>query len=404
MEEVLLLQDSIVQRYKLSDVFSQCKQKNFGCAIYRLPQSDLINVIIDFQGGSELDKVEIESLNPGFLFHPFSKDKHPVKYINKDIHITKKQSGKRIKLIESNLSSEEIEQKLKPISKNVPEPSGDVSSPSQPESSTSDKNFYLNLIDQTLEKIRQNQFQKAVVSRRKTISLPPKFEPVSFFDELCAQYENAFVHLTYIPGAGTWAGASPETLIKLSKENQFETVALAATQAYDPQIDLSEITWSQKDIEEQAMVSRFIINCFKKIRLREFDEIGPRTYRSGNLVHLKTNYKVDLNQVAFPELGSVMLELLHPTSAVCGMPKDVTKSFLEEHEAFNREYFSGYLGPVNMYNETSLYVNLRCTRLLDQEAVLYAGAGIIENSKPEKEWLETQIKMDSILSVLKKFV
>lgn len=403
MEEGLLLHESIFQKYRLLDVFSQCKHKNFGCAIYRLPQSDLINVIIDFQGGSDLDKVEIESLNPGFLFHPFSKDKHPVKYINKDIHITKKQSGKRLKLIESNLSSEEIERKFKPVSQNVSWPSGDVSSSSQPENSTSDKKFYLNLIDQTLEKIRQNQFQKAVVSRCKTISLPSKFEPVSFFDELCAQYENAFVHLTYIPGAGTWAGATPETLIRLHQDNQFETVALAATQAYRAEIDLSEVTWSQKDIEEQAMVSRFVINCFKKIRLREFDEIGPRSYRSGNLVHLKTNYKVDLNQVAFPELGSVMLELLHPTSAVCGMPKDVTKSFLEQNEAFDRAYFSGYLGPVNMHNETNLYVNLRCTRLLDQKAVLYAGAGIIENSNPEKEWTETQIKMDTVLSVLKKF-
>ena len=60
------------------------------------------------------------------------------------------------------------------------------------------------------------------------------------------------------------------------------------------------------------MVSRFIINCFKKIRLREFEEIGPRTSKAANLVHLKTDYLVNTKEVNFPQLGTVMLELLHP--------------------------------------------------------------------------------------------
>jgi isochorismate synthase len=197
-----------------------------------------------------------------------------------------------------------------------------------------------------------------------------------------------------------WAGATPETLINIDKQNQLQTVALAATQAFDGSKYLEETTWSQKDIEEQAMVSRYIINCFKKIRLREFEEIGPRTHLSGNIVHLKTNYKVDMEQVAFPELGSVMLDLLHPTSAVCGMPKEITQTFIEQNEGFDREYFSGYLGPVNVLGETNIFVNLRCAKLESSHAVLYAGAGIIANSIPEKEWKETEIKMETMLSVI----
>ena len=82
------------------------------------------------------------------------------------------------------------------------------------------------------------------------------------------------------------------------------------------------------------------------------------------------------------------------------MPQEVTKNFIEDKEGFDREYFSGYLGPVNMMDETHIYVNLRCTKIDKNHAQLFAGAGIIANSNPEKEWKETEIKMETILSVL----
>jgi isochorismate synthase len=96
-----------------------------------------------------------------------------------------------------------------------------------------------------------------------------------------------------------------------------------------------------------------------------------------------------------------MLDLLHPTSAVCGMPKTRSQEFLKKQESFQRELFSGYLGPVNMNDETHLFVNLRCMQIQPQHAILYAGAGVTEDSIPEKEWIETQLKCDTLLDVLK---
>ena len=97
-----------------------------------------------------------------------------------------------------------------------------------------------------------------------------------------------------------------------------------------------------------------------------------------------------------------MLELLHPTSAVCGMPKEATLAYIQENEGFDRSYFSGYLGPVNVLNETNIFVNLRTMNISGSQARLFAGAGIIANSNPEKEWHETEIKMDTLLSVLRE--
>jgi isochorismate synthase len=117
-------------------------------------------------------------------------------------------------------------------------------------------------------------------------------------------------------------------------------------------------------------------------------------------MHLKTDYEVDMNEINFPQLGSVMLKLLHPTSAVCGMPLDTALGFLKSQEGYNRELYSGYLGPVNFDEESHLFVNLRCMQLHEKSVRLYAGAGVTSDSDPEKEFLETEIKMKGLKTLI----
>ena len=120
-------------------------------------------------------------------------------------------------------------------------------------------------------------------------------------------------------------------------------------------------------------------------------------------MHLRTDFKVDLKEVDFPTLGTDMLQLLHPTSAVCGLPKEPALRFIIANEGYKRSYYSGFLGPVNSEVGTHLFVNLRCMQLLKTEAVLYAGAGITCESSPEKEWQETQHKMQTMGKILSEF-
>jgi isochorismate synthase len=102
----------------------------------------------------------------------------------------------------------------------------------------------------------------------------------------------------------------------------------------------------------------------------------------------------------FPQLGSVMLQLLHPTSAVCGMPLDTSLEFLSRNEKYDRQFYAGYLGPVNFNNDTNIFVNLRCAQLLENKAVLYSGAGVTIDSTPEQEWAETEMKMNTLLNII----
>ena len=94
-----------------------------------------------------------------------------------------------------------------------------------------------------------------------------------------------------------------------------------------------------------------------------------------------------------------MLELLHPTSAVCGTPKTEALNYITRTENYKRELYSGFLGPVNIQKETHLFVNLRCLQVTENRLLFYAGAGITEDSDPEKEWKETEHKCKTLESI-----
>jgi len=375
----------------LSGIVEFCKKQNFGLAAWRLPEESDLQVIIDDSNDWSLNEDALEDQNEGFIFSPFNRKKK--KYYLKAIL--------KINISQRKVERCENEGILKSLESFLTTNSQKKTNKEQTfteEKSTSDD--YESLVSTSIERIKSGDFQKVVPSRNKKINLSKGFSPALHFLKLEDQYKKSFISLVYTPDTNLWIGATPEILIQ-TRGSQFKTVALAGTQKHSPDVPLSDISWTQKEIEEQAFVSRYIINCFKKIRLREFDELGPKTVVAGNLIHLKTEFTVDMKATNFPQLGSVMLELLHPTSAICGMPLESAYNFLKENEGYDRKFFSGYLGPVNIENDTSIFVNLRCMEIIDDTGVLYAGAGVTEDSNPHKEWLETEMKMNTLLNVIK---
>jgi isochorismate synthase len=116
-----------------------------------------------------------------------------------------------------------------------------------------------------------------------------------------------------------------------------------------------------------------------------------------------------------------IIKELHPTSAVCGLPKPEAMSFILEHEHYNREYYSGFLGELNVKSAihrrrkslnqeqlaiksiktiSDLHVNLRCMKVSESYVEIYVGGGITADSQPEAEYLETVAKSQTLLNVL----
>jgi len=382
-------------------LFQQCFESKLPIAMWRLPLHLEQHLIIDLSDYSNRVKADLEELGSGFIFSPFiNPDLNHSLFIQSDFHF-------RLETKQIDFDPLITNEKIKKIKLDAKEASQTQSTTSQyffKQKHTSEDvtpESYQDIIKLAIDAIKNEQFHKVVPSNIRRIEFEKPFDVVLNFKLLCESYPNAFVSVVSIPGEGTWLGSTPEPLISMDINKMFRTASLAGTQRLSEQIPLSEVGWKQKEIEEQAMVSRYIINCFKKIRLREFEEIGPRTVKAANLVHLKTDYLVNTQEVNFPQLGTVMLKLLHPTAAVCGLPMQPALNFIQKHEIFDREFYSGFLGPVNMDEETYIFVNLRCMQIFSQFALLYAGAGVTADSDPENEWLETKLKCDTLLDIIK---
>lgn len=389
-----------VQTLTLERFFNTAIGLNLPVALWRLPDTSAVQACISFQKEIGIGEPELETSPFGYYFCPFQNtDAQPNLFLQADLHFS---TATGLLTARADAPKEALENFHTFLNRN--EGGGkthwhtlqDENSPSE----QTEANFK-SAVTKAVEAIGAEQMEKVVLSRNRTFPLPAAFELLTANDNMRSSYPHAFVSLVSIPGFGTWMGASPEILVSIDRQQIFRTVALAGTQPASEHV--ADAIWRQKEIEEQGMVERYILNCFKKLRLREYSEVGPKTVVAGRLMHLRTDFKVDMKVVDFPRLGTDMLRLLHPTSAICGLPKEPALDFIAAYEGYNRSYYSGFSGPVNSPEGTHLYVNLRCMQLLADAAVLYAGAGITGESSPEKEWQETEHKMQTMRRILDAF-
>lgn len=394
-------QTESITRTTLSEVLDLLFLKGFSSsgsfALWRKPKSNHLEFILDYEQNPSKVELAFEELPSGFIIHPFADQEDKKAFFIKSSEYFSFSLDHEIEEMErpewlkpsSSLSQEAIKSSIKALLQEKSK------SPISQNEIAGEKAHFTSLVQHGIEAIEAGFLEKVVPARTKLIEVSGDFDLGKTFLKMIKAYPNSFVNFFHIPTIGTWIGATPETLIRV-KEDHFFTMALAGTQPASGENPLKSAAWTQKEIEEQALVCRYIVDCFKKIRLREYEEHGPKTIMAGNLLHLRTDFKVDMKATNFPQLGSVMLDLLHPTSAVCGMPRKEAHEFLQANEGFDRSFFAGFLGPVNIEGETSLFVNLRTASFKGGKAILYAGAGVTEESDPDKEWEETELKCQII--------
>jgi len=287
-----------------------------------------------------------------------------------------------------------------------------------------EKEKHIKLVQKGIDSIKNKSFKKVVLSRKEIIQIPSstKPEPIEIFRDLTEKYPEAFAYIWFHPKIGLWLGATPETLLGLER-NRFKTMALAGTQKYEGTLD---VNWGEKEKEEQQLVTDSILEYLKPIS-EKIETTFPYTAKAGNLLHLRTDITGKINSKS-PVAGKdaefrVFISAIHPTPAVCGLPKGPAKKFILENENYNREFYTGFLGELNLKKTlqrsgnrknrenqayasitktSALFVNLRCMKLEDNKAVLFVGGGITKDSNPVAEWEETSNKAQTMKRVLFK--
>jgi isochorismate synthase len=230
------------------------------------------------------------------------------------------------------------------------------------------------------------RFKKAILSRIKSADIPENFSPINAFSSLCKRLPDAFVYLHHTPKFGMWMGATPEPLL-VQADDGFLTVSLAGTKKHS-----DKIVWGVKELEEQEFVTEYIEQLLSDAAIG-FEKQKTQTIKAGKMAHLKTVFylKSGFNT-------GELLNKLHPTPAVCGLPKDQAMSLIADVEGYNRQLYTGFVGPNT--DQLKVFVNLRCMQLFKNKALIYVGGGITKNSDPEQEWNETELKASTMLEAL----
>lgn len=242
-------------------------------------------------------------------------------------------------------------------------------------------------VSRAVTAISSGRFKKTALSRVKHVVLSPEYDWADWFYKACMAYPGAMVFFVYFPGEVTWAGATPELFLS-GDETTVRSVSLAGTLHNE-----SAHGWREKEETEQGLVTEFINSAFAEAGFSGVKQAGPEVLDLGALKHIKTSFEAFRSGKSAGDLCR-LIQLLHPTPAVGGMPRDAGLSFLLSEENHARGYYSGFLGPWNEDGMFSLFVNLRSMQLFHGAARLFAGAGITEGSVPSEEWAETENKLN----------
>jgi len=359
-------------------------EKNIPFALFRAPGKSIRLVA----QRSPLS-FDVDFTKTGFHFAPFSKrEKVPHLVISNDVDV----------LLENKSTSDSLSNRILSIFQNnfssTPKrETGQLGN--TPKEISVSLHTYQQHINTYLDFFKNNDTQKAIYSRIKKIDFSDDFDLISFFEKIEKAYDRAMVYLVHLPGIGLWAGASPETLLKY-KNGTAETVALAGTQKILDAQEVEDLKWGKKETEEHQMVANYIADKIKTNHLQIINKSEPYTSRAGAMAHLKQRFEFKINKTQLPKF----VNELHPTPAVCGLPKENALDLIYKTEPYDRQYYAGYLGMVEENDTIDFYVNLRCMKIYNNQATLFVGGGITANSIPEKEWEETELKSKTLLNIL----
>lgn len=347
-------------------------------ALYRMPfQKECSCVRMSADGPCKMSAVADIDGTPGFVIAPFSADDStPIILIKSD--------KTDIFSAETAICAS-FQCELDAICRGNTAGDNDVSP---------DRNDYSRDFEAFHSSLADGSFAKLVLSRKMTVPTDEQVSPVALFAEACRRYPRCFIALFSTPLSGTWLVATPELLLEKDGD-ACHTMALAGTMEYAGEPDPK---WSTKNIREQRYVAEYIRDAVSTFADKVTAD-GPHTVRAAGLVHLRTDFSFHLTTGC--RIGAI-LDALHPTPAVCGLPADAARRFILDNEHSARAYYSGFCGPVEAGGRVNLFVTLRCMRIRRNACDLFAGGGLLADSTERSEWEETEAKMKTMLNLLEK--
>lgn len=260
---------------------------------------------------------------------------------------------------------------------------------------------WIHSVTEAKKLISNNRFDKIVLARNVSIPRNNEVTLTQVINNLRKQYQNCYNFLMHTPSGDTFLGSTPERLAS-ARNRLLLTEALAGSigrgnTATEDTILEKQLSANTKDRDEH----NFVIKDIEE-RLNPFvDDLKrqpvPEIKKLSNVQHLYTPIRAHLGN------DSTIFEVLaqlHPTPAVGGYPWDAAKSYIQKLEHFERGMYAGPMGWINGNGSLEFAVAIRSALFTEKQVHLFAGCGIVEDSDPQKEWEETNLKLKPMLSAL----
>jgi menaquinone-specific isochorismate synthase len=268
-------------------------------------------------------------------------------------------------------------------------------------SAATDRAGWEEAVRTSLAAIRGGRVSKAVLARTLDIELDGVIDPVDLVSHLSSVNRGSYVFLFEPTPGSAIVGAAPETVATL-RDGVFHATAVAGSirrgETAREQAELAaRLLASEKDRVEQRIALDDMVARLGTVAHQIRTDPQPHVLTLARIQHLETEIRASVP----PDVGVLdLLRLLHPTPAVCGLPRDAAMAFLGEEEPFERGWYAGPVGFFDAEGNGIFVPALRMGVATGSGWRLFAGAGIVEGSVPALEWEETAIKFEPMLEAL----
>ena len=200
-------------------------------------------------------------------------------------------------------------------------------------------------------------------------------------------------------------GASPERLLSITdtaggKKLTTDALAGSAARGLTVKADQSiaqQLLNNPKEIYEHQVVVDFIVEQLIQLGLTPEFSASPQLLRLANIQHLHTPIQALLPRDLKP---LNVVKILHPTPAVAGLPRSIASKLLQATESFDRELYASPIGWIDANGNSEFIVGIRSALIDGRQARLFAGAGIVAQSAPDRELAEVRLKLQALLGAL----
>jgi isochorismate synthase len=252
-------------------------------------------------------------------------------------------------------------------------------------------------IEKIREAIASERFLKIVAARRCDISMSHAPSDLDVLHRLMS--EAKCVHYAFRRTESTFVGASPELLF-LKSGRELRTQALAGTARSGARVRAlqpAQLLDSSKDRSEHEFVVAAIRNALAPLCDEVIVAGQPEVLKLRNILHINTPFEARVRPSTHI---TELLEALHPTPAVGGVPGGAAQEWIVEHERHERGWYTGPVGWFDSDGDAEFAVAIRCGVLAGPRAHLYTGAGVVLDSNPSAEYAETALKQLPMLRAL----